>query len=144
MSSTERKTMTDTSPNAPPRAARRACWVSAALLSIIPAVAFAADKPANMARGRQLYMATGCYQCHGTRGEGGGNAGPRLAPGPLPLEGFTLQLRHPRARMPVYTAVVMPDGDVADIYAYLLTVPKGKTAAEIPMLKSLATGPSSK
>ena len=36
--------------------------------------ALAADKPANVARGKQLYMATGCYQCHGTRGEGGGNA----------------------------------------------------------------------
>ena len=113
----------------------------AALIAITGAGVFAADKPANAARGKQLYMATGCYQCHGTRGEGGGNAGPRLAPGPLPLEGFTLQLRQPRVRMPLYTAVVMPDTDVADIYAYLLTVPKGKTAAEIPMLKSIATSP---
>jgi mono/diheme cytochrome c family protein len=100
--------------------------------------AFAAEKPADIARGKQLYMATGCYQCHGTRGEGGGNAGPRLAPGPMPYEGLLLQLRKPRARMPVYTAVVMPDKDVADIYAYLASVPKGKTAAEIPMLKALS------
>ena len=77
-----------------------------------------------MARGKQLYLATGCYQCHGTRGEGGGNAGPRLAPGPLPYEGFLMQLREPRQRMPVYTAVVMPDSDVTAIYAYLQGVPK--------------------
>ena len=127
-------------PEAPPRTALRTCLVSAALLSVI-GISAAADKPTSGTRGKQLYMATGCYQCHGTRGEGGGNAGPRLAPGPLPLEGFTLQLRHPRARMPVYTAVVMPDSDVADIYAYLLTIPKGKTAAEIPLLKSLSTPP---
>jgi mono/diheme cytochrome c family protein len=100
--------------------------------------AFAADKPASVARGKQLYLATGCYQCHGTRGEGGGNAGPRLAPGPMPYEGLLQQLRHPRARMPVYTAVVMPDNDVADIYAYLQSVPKGKTASEIPMLKAVS------
>ena len=99
--------------------------------------ALAADKPVNVARGKQLYMATGCYQCHGTRGEGGGNAGSRLAPTPIPFEGFMLQLRRPRARMPLYTDVVMPDADVADIYAYLLSVPKGKRAAEIPMLNRL-------
>jgi len=105
---------------------------------IVAATAFAADKPANVARGKQLYMATGCYQCHGTRGEGGGGSGPRLAPGPMPYQGLLIQLRKPRARMPVYTAVVMPDADVADIYAYLQSVPKGKTAAEIPMLKALS------
>lgn len=137
------RALTETHPKAPRRAARRTYLISAALLSVI-GIATAADKPANTTRGKQLYMATGCYQCHGTRGEGGGNAGPRLAPGPMPLEGFTLQLRHPRARMPVYTAVVMPDADVADIYAYLLTVPKGKTAAEIPMLKSISTQPAPK
>jgi mono/diheme cytochrome c family protein len=104
------------------------------------ASALAADKRGNTARGKQLYMATGCYQCHGTSGEGGGNAGPRLAPGPIPLEGLTLQLRRPRVRMPIYTAVVMPDADVADIYAYLQSVPKGKTAAEIPMLSGSSAG----
>jgi hypothetical protein len=46
--------------------------------------------------------------------------------------------------MPLYTVVVMPDGDVDDIYAYLLSVPKGKAAAEIPMLKALPTGAGSK
>jgi mono/diheme cytochrome c family protein len=100
--------------------------------------ALAAEKPANAVRGKQLYLATGCYQCHGTRGEGGGNAGPRLAPFPIPFEGLVLQLRHPRARMPVYTNVVMSDKDVADIYAYLQSVPKGKTAAEISLLSGLS------
>jgi mono/diheme cytochrome c family protein len=108
------------------------------------ASALAADKPASVVRGKQLYLATGCYQCHGTRGEGGGNAGPRLAPGPMPFEGLVLQLRHPRARMPVYTQVVMPDADVADIFAYLQSIPKGKTAAGIPMLNELSAGQGSK
>jgi mono/diheme cytochrome c family protein len=102
-------------------------------------VCFAADPPGNAARGQQLYYATGCYQCHGTRGAGG--AGPRLAPGPLPIEAFKLQLRHPRVRMPVYTAVVMSDADIADIYAYLLRIPHGKSAAEIPLLKGIAVVP---
>jgi mono/diheme cytochrome c family protein len=102
-------------------------------------VALAADPAGNAAHGKQLYMDTGCYQCHGTRGAGG--AGPRLAPTPLPIEAYKIQLRHPRIRMPVYTAVVMSDADVADIYAYLLSIPKAKTAAEIPILKAIATPP---
>jgi mono/diheme cytochrome c family protein len=100
----------------------------------------ATDPRANVARGKQLYLATGCYQCHGTRGEGGGYAGPRLAPPPIPFAALVLQLRQPRARMPVYTDVVMPDRDVADIYAYLQSIPKGKTAAEIPMLSGSSPG----
>ena len=99
----------------------------------------AADAGGNATRGKQLYLATGCYQCHGTRGAGG--AGPRLAPGPIPIAAFKLQLRRPRVRMPIYTDVVMPDADVADIYAYLLTIPKGRTAAEIPMLKDIPVAP---
>ena len=95
----------------------------------------AADRSANIIHGKQLYLANGCYQCHGTRGEGG--AGPRLAPGPIPLAGWLQQLRHPRARMPFYTDVVMSDKDVEDVYAYMQSVPKGKTASEIPMLKAL-------
>ena len=126
---------------------RRSFMVSAFLGATIAAgfaaasfttAVLAADKPAGVAHGKQLYLATGCYQCHGTRGEGGGGAGPRLAPGPIPYEGLLHQLRHPRARMPVYTDVVMSDNDVADIYAYLQSVPKGKTASQIPMLKALS------
>jgi len=119
---------------------RRSFFAAAVFGAVLSAGAtgtLAADKPGNAARGKQLYMATGCYQCHGTRGEGGGNAGPRLAPGPMPFEGLVLQLRRPRARMPLYTNVVMPDTDVADIYAYLLSIPKGKTAAEISILSGL-------
>jgi mono/diheme cytochrome c family protein len=102
-------------------------------------VALLAAPATNAAHGKELYLATGCYQCHGTRGAGG--AGPRLTPGPIPIEALKLQLRHPRGRMPVYTPVVMSDADVADIYAYLLTIPKGKSAAEIPLLKGIAVAP---
>ena len=113
-------------------------WVAFVTAAVMMHAVAAADEPGNVTRGKQLYMSTGCYQCHGTRGAGGGFAGPRLAPTPIPYEGFLLQLRKPRARMPIYTAVVMPNADVADIYAYLRTVPKGKTADEIPLLKSVA------
>lgn len=122
------------------RPVARTIWVLVTLvLSAGISVGLAADPSGNATRGKQLYYDTGCYQCHGTRGAGG--AGPRLAPQPIPIEAFKLQLRHPRIRMPVYTAVVMSDTDVADIYAFLLTIPKGRSAAEIPMLKGIAVTP---
>ena len=109
-------------------------FVPMILVCAMATSAFAADK--DVTRGKQLYFATGCDQCHGTQGKGG--AGPRLAPGPIPYEGFVMQLRKPRVRMPLYSAVVMPDSDVAAIFAYLQSVPKAKTASEIPMLKALS------
>ena len=114
----------------------RFAFVPVILVCVMATGAFAADKPDEVARGKQLYFATGCDQCHGTHGQGG--AGPRLAPGPIPYEGMILQLRKPRVRMPLYSAVVMPDSDVAAIVAYLQSVPKGKTVSEIPMLKALS------
>ena len=43
-------------------------------------------------------------------------------------------MRKPRDRMPVYTHVTVTDSDVADIYAYLQSIPKAKTVAAIPLL----------
>jgi mono/diheme cytochrome c family protein len=77
----------------------------------------------NAANGRRVYMADGCFECHNTEGQGGGG-GPRLAPNPMPLPAFTHQLRSPRDEMPPYTSKVLPDKEVADIYAFLQAVPK--------------------
>jgi ubiquinol-cytochrome c reductase cytochrome c subunit len=88
---------------------------------------------AQIAHGRRLYVATGCQQCHGLIGQG--TVGPRLAPGPIPLDIFTRQLRHPRGVMPVYTAVVMSNSDVADIYSYLNSIPQPAPVAAIPLLR---------
>lgn len=84
--------------------------------------------------GKRLFLAYGCYQCHGTTGAGGGAAGPRLAPNPLPLEGVKAKLRTPSGRMPVYTAALVADTQIADIVAYLQSIPGGKPAKDIPLL----------
>jgi mono/diheme cytochrome c family protein len=84
-------------------------------------------------RGRKVYIAYGCYQCHGYQGQGS-NAGSRLAPNPAPYVAFAHQLRQPRARMPAYSLQLASDQDVADIYAYLLTIPKARAVADIPLL----------
>jgi mono/diheme cytochrome c family protein len=110
--------------------------IGAVLLSGAGSGVSASPPAKGAAQGRQLFLSRGCSQCHGTRGEGGNAAGPRLAPMPIPLETFRVLVRKPQGRMPAYTELVMSDTEIADIHAYLRTVPKGKTFSEIPMLKS--------
>lgn len=73
-------------------------------------------------RGRERYLATGCWQCHGYEGQGG--AGPRIGPDPLPLPAFTAYVRAPAGDMPPYRAKVLLDADLAAIHAYLATRPE--------------------
>jgi mono/diheme cytochrome c family protein len=86
------------------------------------------------ANGKRVFFADGCFYCHGTTGAGGGNAGPRLAPNPLPLEGVKAKVRTASGRMPVYSPAVLQDSEIADIVAYLRSIPAGKQAKEIPLL----------
>jgi mono/diheme cytochrome c family protein len=104
----------------------RSLWLSALAILVAPiAAAFAqsAAPAGDAGNGQRLYMADGCYQCHGNVGQGSRPTGPHLAPNPMPYEGFIAQLRHPANSMPPYTSVVLSDSQVADIYAYLLTIP---------------------
>jgi hypothetical protein len=41
----------------------------------------------------------------------------------LPYEAFAGQVRRPANAMPPYTTMVLPEQDLADIYAYLVTIP---------------------
>jgi mono/diheme cytochrome c family protein len=94
-----------------------------------------ASAPAgNAANGKRVYFADGCFYCHGTTGAGGGNAGPRLAPNPLPLQGVKAKVRTASGRMPVYSPAVLQDLEIADIVAYLQSIPQGKAAKDIPAL----------
>jgi len=112
-----------------------ACLASALLL---PAawIAYAADSPpsGNVANGQRLFMTYGCYACHGTTGAGGGIAGPRIAPDPLPLVGVMSKLRTASGRMPVFSEAVLKDSEIVDIYAYLRSIASGRSARDIELL----------
>ena len=104
------------------------------LLSCAPS-SWAQDEPAgNATRGKAAYLKMGCYACHGTTGAGGGTAGPQLAPAPAAFAGLLWQLRKPAQRMPPYSAKLLSDRQAADIYAYLKSIPKGRTASGITIL----------
>ena len=87
----------------------------------------------NAENGKKLFTERGCFQCHDTLGQGGD--GPRLAPRPIVFSAFVKELRQPRDEMPPYTAKVISDKEVADIYAFLMTIPAPPGVDTIPILK---------
>jgi len=103
----------------------------------LPILAYAqpAAPAGDAARGKKLFAADGCYQCHGRAAQGARPTGPRLARTEMPFNAFAQQLRQPSNVMPPYTRVVMPDKDIADIYAYLKTLPEPPKLADIPILQ---------
>lgn len=68
-------------------------------------------------RGREIFIADGCHQCHGRVGQGG--PGPALAATRLNWTGYSRQVRNPIRNMPPYSAKVMPEQDLADTFAYV-------------------------
>src|SRR5437667_4008184 len=107
------------------------------VLTIAGAMAFAQETSGDATRGKDLfgkkYM---CYTCHGWDGHGG--SGAQLAGLKLNQAGFTAYVRKggPGAagvggRMPSYTTKTVPDQDLADIFAYVKTLPEPKPAKSI-------------
>jgi len=90
----------------------------------------------NVDSGKKLFVSAGCALCHNGEGQGGG-PGPRLAPNPnmLAFKVFAQRVREPINAMPPYTAKVLSDQQLADIYAFLRTVPKPPDVSTIPLLK---------
>ena len=93
---------------------------------------------ASAANGKVVYMRAGCYACHGTVGHGG--AGARLAPFTLPFPAFQTWVRNGTpgwgfiTGMPGFSASVVTDQEVADIRAYLASLPAPRAADDIPLL----------
>src|SRR5436190_9150355 len=104
------------------------------LLTLISATA-SQSKPGDSTNGKRLFMRNGCYQCHGTVGQGG-LAGPRLAQTKLTAAEFTAYVRNPRpSNMPPYRSKVMTDQELADVYAYIRSVPPPVPLSDIPILQ---------
>lgn len=107
-----------------------------AIVSLVwlAAVAVAQTKPDDAENGKRLFMINGCYQCHGTVGQGGA-AGPRLAQIRLPLNGFIAFVRRPPpSSMPQYRAKVMSDQELSDVYAHIKTFPEPVSIKTIAIL----------
>ena len=85
------------------------------------------------ARGKTLFSKYGCYECHGTMGQGT-TAGARLAPKPIALAALIAYVRKPSGQMPPYTTKGVSDAELADIRAYLASIPDPPPSKNVPLL----------
>ncbi len=108
-------------------------YIVLAALVLGQAPAFAASAE----HGKIAFMQHGCWQCHGTMGQGSiaTSGGKRIAPNPLPWDIFNTFVRSTNRTMPPYSEKILPAGDLEDIYAYLQSVPKPPDVNGIPLLK---------
>jgi ubiquinol-cytochrome c reductase cytochrome c subunit len=95
----------------------------------------AQDPPrGNVENGKKIFTSYGCYQCHNYAANGGG-AGPRLAPRPILFPAFVRAIRTPRDEMPPYSTKMVTDQELADIYAFLQSIPPAPAVDSIPALR---------
>jgi len=110
------------------------------LMLLIAALAFASvamqAQDGNAENGKKLWTKDMCYSCHGFDGHGG--AGVKLAPKPIAVQAFIGIVRHPpKSGMPTFSAKVIPDSDLRDMWAYLSTIPATPQAKDVPLLNSI-------
>jgi mono/diheme cytochrome c family protein len=101
------------------------------------ATARAEDLPAgDPVNGKRVYLADGCFECHGRAGQGGNfnYPTPTLAQIALPVESFIAFLREAPNDMPSFSEQVLSDKDAADIHAFLSSLPGPRDAKDIPIL----------
>jgi mono/diheme cytochrome c family protein len=107
--------------------------LSAVTLAVAPGQA---SPPGDAANGKQIYLRDACFACHGRSGQGGVYRGPTpiLAQTALPFDGFRELLRDPPGDMPAYSEAVLSDKDIADIYAFLESLPGPRSPKDIRVL----------
>jgi ubiquinol-cytochrome c reductase cytochrome c subunit len=100
-----------------------------------PAAKSDAAATGSVDNGKKLFMANGCFECHGTVGQGASQTGgARIGPPAISQEELISYVRHPSGQMPPYTSKVISDQNLADIYAYLKSQPKPPSGKNIPLL----------
>ena len=98
-----------------------------------PATKAPAAQVASAEKGRAGFIKNGCWQCHGFQAQGG-VTGPALAPDPKPFSFVSVFVRNTAGAMPPYQKGMLSDEDLADIYAYLQSIPKARDYKTIPLL----------
>ena len=109
------------------------------VLALFTSAAFGQSKElaGDVDKGSAIFVKNGCYQCHGRIGQGT-IAGARLMQTKLTQAGFIGFVRNPPpSSMPQFRAQVMSDRELADVYAYIKSIPPPKAAKDIPLLSGL-------
>lgn len=87
--------------------------------------------------GQKLFKDYTCYGCHGYSGQNG--PGNRLVPMRMPKEALIAYVRNPPNpnRMPSYSAKVLSDEQLGDIWAYVRTLKDAPPASDIKLLQDI-------
>jgi mono/diheme cytochrome c family protein len=105
------------------------------LLLVLPAAAIAQSAGSGKSLYNDKYM---CYTCHGYSGQNG--PGARLVPMKMSETAFIAYVRNPGQpnRMPSFSAKVVSDAQLADLYAYIKSLPDSSPdAKKVPLLNEL-------
>ena len=107
-----------------------AAFAASLVFGQVPALAASAEN------GKVAFVKNGCWQCHDFNGQGSvaTSGGRVIANTPLPLDAFKAYVRDPGGSMPPFHVEILSDSDLADIYAYLESLPKPRSAKDIPLL----------
>ena len=99
-------------------------------------VSHGAAVAASAANGKAAFIKHGCWQCHGFEGQGSvaSSGGKVLAHTQIPEEAFVAFVRSTNRAMPPFSEKIVSDADLADIYAYLQSVPKPADPNTIKLL----------
>ena len=111
--------------------------LSFAVISVAaaPAVNSAlAQSPPPTAEPRSPYVEHGCYQCHGYNGQGGVATGPALVPRGGDFKNFAAYVRQPAGVMPPYSANILSDADLQEIWEYVSSLPPSPQASDMELL----------
>jgi ubiquinol-cytochrome c reductase cytochrome c subunit len=85
----------------------------------------------NTEKGKAAFVQHCCWQCHGPVGQGGVA---RKSPAPKPIKAYSVFVRNSTRPMPPYQEALLSDADLADIHAYLQSIPAPKDYKSIPLL----------
>jgi mono/diheme cytochrome c family protein len=112
---------------------RTALLTALFLAASFPAAAQDEAPRGNAANGAKLFVSLGCGACHGFEAQGSRD-GPKLNPPPaFPVT--ELQIRQPRDLMPPFREKILSAQGMADIYAYLLSLPKPADVSRVRLLQ---------
>jgi mono/diheme cytochrome c family protein len=96
-----------------------------------------AELKGDTAKGKEYFLSYTCYGCHGFSAQNGPGRN-RLNPMNMTQSGFIGLVRKPTInQMPSYSAKVISDQQLADVWAYLKTLPNAPAAKDIPLLQQI-------
>jgi mono/diheme cytochrome c family protein len=107
-----------------------------AALALSPAALAQNTASGDAAKGKLIYLADGCFTCHGRVGQGGAMnyPAPAIAKLEMPAESFVSFLRDAPNDMPAYSTDVLSNEEAADIHAFLQSLPGRKPTKDFPLL----------